>query len=475
MMIYYYHNNISPEQDCLERRCLVLERLAQTRIFRENQLGIFCHVPLAELTRDDGVEPPEDSGQIFDYLVCKNECVLLAVNLAVEKDALTLPLTLPCLRVITLDRGKVDSHDILQEILGTLESMGLFDPFADCHFVASEGWWQFPGRPIDAQQTRTFVREQLLYEYVPFKAPSRSTIQVWFPTPYGEDCGLMAGCVVQSSGAVCYGTYCASRGRARLEELLAWKKTLPDEVQQQKQPLEQRLRRLNAGRPGNRAHSAALVRQIADSRLDDFLKDFPEELAAVRRMMPSLPSDATYQDVAAICCRLSLPEKEAPYRLANSTIHTIEGTMNCLIKPLLPPGQNGTVQPAEQDSGAPSNPETDGGPPKKIPFAERLDRMKSDREPHFSRDMSIACFLEGVSILARSKYPEWLLRKLAQHYNAPDHYPLSLMLLHSENLIGSGDEEAGDTYDYYGSGRALQFQLLIEPFYLIALSECESG
>lgn len=485
-MIYYYHNNISPERDSLEDRCLVMEWLSQTRVFQENQLGIFCHVPLAELTRDDGVEPPKNEGQFFDYLVCKNDCALLAVVLTVEKDALTLP----CLREVFLDKGNVDSHDIMQAILEELDSFGWDNPNDDdfyndddiynddynYDFVSSEGWWKFQGRPIDSQQIWCFAREQLMYKYVPSQRPSKRTaIPVWFPTPYGEDCGLVAGCVAQSRGTICYGTYCASHGRARLEEFLSWRKALPDEMRQKKQPLEQRLRRLNAGRPGNRAHSAALVQQIADSRLDDFLKNFPEELAEVRHIIPNLSSDATYQDVAAICCRLSLPEKEAPYRLANSTIHTIERTMDCLIKPLLPPVRNETVQSAEQAIGAPSRPGTNGGQPKKLSLAERLGRMKSDREPSLPRDMSIACFLEGVSILAKTKYPEWLLQKLEQHYSAPDHYPLSMMLLHAENLLGSGDVEAGDTYDYYGSGRALQFQLLIEPFYLIALSKGESN
>lgn len=95
------------------------------------------------------------------------------------------------------------------------------------------------------------------------------------------------------------------------------------------------------------------------------------------------------------------------------------------------------------------------------PLEERL-RAYSDAEAAPNWKIPLACFYEGVTLLAGNKYPEWLNKRIQRAYRAGPTMPFLLMVEHAQNLINRTDDE-----ELSFCGCELMHQLLIQPFDLV--------
>lgn len=95
------------------------------------------------------------------------------------------------------------------------------------------------------------------------------------------------------------------------------------------------------------------------------------------------------------------------------------------------------------------------------PLEERL-RACSDAEAAPNWKIPLACFYEGVTLLAGNKYPEWLNKRIQRAYRAVPTMPFLLMVEHAQNLINRTDDE-----ELSFCGCELMHQLLIQPFDLV--------
>lgn len=111
----------------------------------------------------------------------------------------------------------------------------------------------------------------------------------------------------------------------------------------------------------------------------------------------------------------------------------------------------------------------------KLSYEERLKQITAADGGKRLDGETISSFYKGVGLLAKQPYPEWLLERLKAIYEAPDDYPLLLMLLHAKNLmdeLANWDWESGASPPKdCDTGADLMSHLLIEPFYLIHLNE----
>jgi len=89
--------------------------------------------------------------------------------------------------------------------------------------------------------------------------------------------------------------------------------------------------------------------------------------------------------------------------------------------------------------------------------------------------MSLSSFLMSVGVMAKQPYPEWLLRRLKTVYSIPDGYSLLGMVVYAKQLYDRATnwdwEDDSKGPEDYEDGFELLYQLLIEPFYLIALAD----
>lgn len=111
----------------------------------------------------------------------------------------------------------------------------------------------------------------------------------------------------------------------------------------------------------------------------------------------------------------------------------------------------------------------------KLPLEERLDKIgQSKPAGRLLRSMSCAGFYEGVSLLSKRKYPEWLQSQIESYYKVQPNTPFLLMVDHAQKLIDQTNPAV--TGESSGSARLceLMYQLLIEPFYLINQADKEA-
>jgi len=267
--------------------------LTHSEIFQERRLSLFCSVPFSDLAAADGrTAPPPQDGRIT-LLVCQGDTALLAANLA-RKDQAPPTDGIPGLLTLELqDRSCYQAAEAIEEALKGLLGKDLSYP---CRFL---------GRLIPPGQLEELSQAQLVRIFYDQEEPVEMQ-----PTDYGFDCGLVYGYTFSDSGSLETGVWCSEQTDANLEKILA--QISPKARTSRRIPLEERL-----SQPSQKplARDVEAVRRFADRRLDDYLKDFPETLAEVRRCLPMLGPDATYQDAAVIVYWLLQNEAEHPKRV----------------------------------------------------------------------------------------------------------------------------------------------------------------
>ncbi len=262
-------------------------------VFWEHRLSLFCRVPVSDLASADGRAAPLPEDGRISLLICRGDTALLAVLLPpTDQDRGVRPDGIPGLLTLELTDTRRDNHySTIRQSLYNLLGRDIDYP------------WRFLGRPVPPGRLET-LRQSMLIQHV---------IDNWeeppepHPTDYGIDLGLVEGYTFTDGGSCVAGVWSSPRTDANLDKILA--RQSAQARTSGPLPFAQRLSQL-ARRP--LAGDIEAVRRFANTRLDDYMKGFPEDLAKLRDCLPTLGPDATYQDAAVIIYWLLQTEPERP-------------------------------------------------------------------------------------------------------------------------------------------------------------------
>jgi len=287
--------------------------------FQKHGLSLYHGVPASDLAPIDGNAAPPLQGGWVTFLVCRGDAALLAVYLPRESwNRGGAPDKFPGLLTLELtDCGHTQIRAAIGQVLENLLRK------------ESNPRWRFLGRPIPPERLPELARAQLAERAF---ASGCGRLQ-WCPTEYGIDCGLVQGYGFRSGQGFQAGIWCSEQSRVYLEKLLAQGSagTSANAVS-----LSERLARLDRGLCGSAVEA---VRRFAHTPLDVYMKDFPAELARLRKALPALRADDAYQDAAALIYWLLEDYELRPEEVRKSTASAPPGLgaelMNVLALPVL--------------------------------------------------------------------------------------------------------------------------------------------
>lgn len=298
------------------------KKLMDLDVFRENQLSLYCGVPASDLVPSDGSAPLPPGSGWFSCLVCQGDTVLLAANLppkgwdqGSQADGLPGLLTLELLETghasmcQTVERA-------LQRLLGKERTYG----------------YRFLGRPVPSSRLPELARKQLVEQ----SYDGDSQLH-WIPTGYGTDSGLALGYAFWENGNLWVWPWCSEQTDMSLKKILAWGPGAAGAPLKAQVPFSQRIEQLDRGLYSDAVRSAQAIRRLAKMPLDDYLKDFPNELDKLRKSLPMLGASAAYQDAAVLIYKLQQSYVLWPKELRALPLMPDDGTilMEYLALPLL--------------------------------------------------------------------------------------------------------------------------------------------
>lgn len=305
-----WYENLTTRKNLLP----LAQALMNTEVVQRNhKLTLYCGVPMETLSAKEQAPPSGDPmSQVFDYVFCEGDVPVLTVMLvpwsrwgAPSEDGRSGSGAAPRLNlpeVLSLafpDNEPEKAQQCIADILGKAAGS------------AASQELRFMGREVEpASQLEQEMLAAKLLRSVPFRGSGPSS--KWScgqkePTQYGWECGLMLGFSVRENRTyecrVYYSPFTPALFRTLSRQSFhtcggaqQWRETIP---------LEQRLARLQQGLPSDSMYSAIQVQKMANMPLDAYLRDFPEELADLRRALPELEEDAVYRDAAALIHRRS--------------------------------------------------------------------------------------------------------------------------------------------------------------------------
>lgn len=412
------------------------EVLEQSKLFRANQLRLFCGVKLSELHSSVYDEAwYRAAGEIrYDYLICREDQVLLGLRLTDREPQEETFFAVPDLPVVglTMDQMALEQVD---EVLTSLQEV---------LNESAQSVWHCRLAPCPPELTKPLLREVLL------ETQSNGDIA---PTEYGMDNGLVR--VWQNGRAR---AFCSPETVQHLSELLAseppWAAPHRDRIS-----FDDRLSAYRSGLSCNAQTSAELVRKVMDLPLAEYMDGFPEEL---KQLQCSLPGECgTYAEAA-----------RGISHLLHSPVDDLYDQGVVLMRNLaVPPLDDENIK-----NGIRLGRSALGRLPDRLP--ERYLRTEAVGEPqcfddHVSavrRKLPVAVhlafapqeqFFQGVGVLAESRYPQWRSLMLRRCMELPARYRYVDLLRMADYEIQQGDEDSWDT------GTWLFYLLLIEPYCLM--------
>lgn len=297
--------------------CAYATDLMEAEVFRENRLSLYTDVPVSDLVPEDRSSAPAYQEGWITFLICRGDTAILAAYLP-RKDwnRGSQPDGFPGL--LTLEIPENTCECVRTTITQALEKM-----------LSKERKykWHFYRRPVRTEQLQTLYQERML-EVVRGRHGGLSFIL----NEYGIDRGLFPGCVFQDDGTWQLDFWASERTYGNLERILEGKPESARTPCKKQMSFSERLDRLDRG---IRTSSVEAVRRFANVPLDNYLKDFPEELAELRRQLPVLGENATYQDAAVLVYWLMEPSAARPEELREVSSSVGAMLMEYLSRPLL--------------------------------------------------------------------------------------------------------------------------------------------
>lgn len=410
--------------------------LAQSELFRNNGLRLLCGAVCADLSVPDGGCPWPDvmARDRLDYLVCQGDAVLLVIDItdrdswrgrhAQMEGVLTIQTQKDCFAM-----GDVD------EILRMVEVIMERDQQPE---------WRCRLQPCPPELTGELFRQSMLER-------RRDGVS---PTEYGS---LSGGLIRVLQGGRSQ-AMCTAQTAKRLPELLAAGRA-PAPARPDGIPFQQLLTDYRAGVSSDRQSSGELVRRVGEMPLEDWMRGLPDRLRQLRKALPRACD--TYES-AALAVRDMLHSGDedcfdqgvSVMRLLASTLLEDRNMMNAMKlgrrvmgrgPDNMPPRyQTRSIRPAQ------SFQERVSGVRKWLPDNARLAMGTQER------------FFQGVSVLIRSEYPNWLAGIFRAYLELPVRCTYVDLLYIAEDSLGKNDDWLWDV------GVHMLYLLLIEPYCLIA-------
>ena len=411
------------------------QALDRSELFCDNNLRLLCGVWLSALSPASGPGKGQPlPSRLIDYLVCKGNTVLMAVRLTDRApkygEFLYIP-DLPVAEITSKQFTKGNVGAVLSHLRKILEK------------PASPAWF-CRLRPCPSSLISPMLRHVLLET-----TDSGDTV----PTEYGMCSGIVQ--VLQ------YGRRCAMCSPQALRNL---PHLLTDEVpwgaaEGDKIPFADLLSAYRSGRSCNGRTSAALVQEVMDMPLAEYMDGFPRELQELQDALPG--QCGTYAQAAMGIYRLL-------HTLCGETYNLGVDLMQNLAQPPLedkkiadavqmgrrvtgrgPDDLPGRYRKAQQERKIRSFSDCICDTRKKLPAGMRLTSMPQ------------ASFFQGVGLLSQSRYPSWLSDALSTDLSIAGRCPYGEVLQLAEYNL---QEENAWTR---GLGVRLLYLLLIEPCCLI--------
>ena len=276
--------------------------IANISVFRENALCLYCDVPIRDLHPVEGTacrQMAPGSGQDEEripYLICRDDEALLSFAWLDRADKYLSDRAEGLLHMRVSIEGLLhlwvfveEPDDTARLIKDTLEKL-LSQPTRPA--------WFYQAQSIPTEFRKGLEKERMLARC------GLSTL----PTEYGRDNGIIRGYRGKASGIPRCGPFCSEQTLERLADTLKKRRTADAGPVREQLSFAQRIEQLNRGLPGNSGYSMAVVRRFANMRLDDYMRDFPKELAELREYLPD--HIITYRQAAAAIHQMLLSAEE---------------------------------------------------------------------------------------------------------------------------------------------------------------------
>lgn len=407
--------------------------LQTSPLFLTHKLQLLCGVRLSDLSgiAHDGLQSEQASRSIYDYLVCKEDQILLAICLTDRDPCFGKFVYLPRLPTVESNCesfSQSDVGDILME-LDVLLGKKEISP------------WRCRLRDCPPELRAPLFREMMLEQQ-----ENGDTV----PTDYGMCNGLVR--VIQRDG---HSAMCSARTLRNIRALLAAGRAASG-AHGAPPSLEVRLNAYRAGLACDEQVNAQLVQEVMDMPLQRYMDGFPEELEELEDTLPG--QCATYGDAAC-----------AIHELLHSSYDELHEQGVILMRALAAP----TLEDEQSAGAVRLGRRVTGRSPDKVPSryrsgGERMtlhDYMSSTRQqlpPGIRLSFSTqAGFFQGVGALTGSNYPQWRSNTLRDYLELEGRCRYS-------NLLYTGNLKLLDSRPWFVSfGVHLLYVLLIEPYYLI--------
>ena len=412
------------------------QALADSDFFRRCGLRLLCGVTPYDMISDKDIGPWCDQPEkyLLDYLVCKDDAVLLAIDITDRDPCRGIRISVPELPTAELT-GEEFSQGGAAEILTQLENLlkSEEDPV-----------WYCSLQPVPGELTQKLFDEVLLETL-----SNGDTV----PTEYGMCIGLVRVLQGSHSSAMC------SRRTAD------W---LPDFIEMHQPvitpssarlPFEERLARFRSGLSVSDESGVRLVREVLDTPLDEYMDGFSEELSKLRECLSD--QCTTYGEAAYKIYSMIHYRDEALFEEGVTLMRTLamphlvdQKMMNSILYGRRVFGRDPDHMPERyQSSGENCTYQSFEGCAmhcsRKVPVSMKLTGGTQES------------FFRSVSILTRKNYLKWLSNALRAFLELPGRYSYGDMLRDADVCFRKDNEWE------HGLGVQLFYLLLIEPYYLI--------
>lgn len=278
--------SMNQQMECLEHPHIEMgTALMRTPLFQENQLSLYCGVPVRYLL-PEGAQPWDE---FFDFVVCQGEDAVMTVKLAdmdeqvfnqlLEKFWAVFPE-----RFVQLFQGRTfgDGDWVAKNVIApTIARERRPDGFRVKN----------PILPVPNKLLKKLAGPSV-------QALTKETVrgrQYWLPTEYGQSLGLLVGFRTDQNGRVRSMICCGQDAIDGLKEVAFWGE--PDSSPPISPPssLAQRIDWAERGMSAQTDAMMDLIRQQAEMPLEDYLRDDREGLAEFQW---AFPNAHTYQEAA---------------------------------------------------------------------------------------------------------------------------------------------------------------------------------
>ena len=310
------------------------ERIISLPVFRKNSLRLYCRVPMKDICYIERIEKErpqwierlkeyQEDNERIPFIICKNDDIIASVGLKIGTTMIGHQriIGVPFLNVEADQMWKREFYclnDYIEELLHS-ERRGIAKYHArPIALVAlkygnllSPEW-----KDMSMQELQEILEKQHLLERkteISFIREKEQIREVFVPSKYGEEIGMIKGFSVNERGKVYCRPFCSELALEEIGKILEWKHKNKNISKRKPIPFAERMERLNRGLPSDSTCGISVIRSFAKLSIEEYLKDFPkelEELKAILKEHGKLEENMDYQSVAVAIYQIFQSDKK---------------------------------------------------------------------------------------------------------------------------------------------------------------------